>query len=192
MSPEERLELFKTELNYIKNPKIKEFTGKVLLEVVPDYFFKIPPSSTSKYHPKQTHVDGGLVIHTRMAVRMAIEMFDFMKESYSDNMKDCIVSALILHDTQKNGTNLANKYTVADHPLVAVNQIKARKNICSILDTEILNTILDGILCHMTKWNTDYRSKKEVLPLPSKKYQTYIGMCDYIVSRKCIAIDFDS
>lgn len=186
----DRLELFETELNYIQNPKIKEFTERVLTEVVPDYFFKIPPSSTNKYHPKQTHVEGGLVIHTRMAVRMAVEMFDFLATSYSDQMKDCIISALILHDTQKNGTNPNSKYTVADHPLVAINEIKKREDICNILDEETLNKILDGILCHMTKWNTDYRSKKEVLPLPSKGYQNFIGMCDYIVSRKCIALDF--
>jgi hypothetical protein len=188
----DRLEIFKTELGYIKNTKIKEFTERVLLEVAPDYFFKIPPSSTNKYHPEQTHCEGGLTMHTRMAVRMAIEMFDFMKESYSDDMKDIIMSALILHDTFKNGTNLSNKYTVADHPLVAVNEIKKHTDICNILDENTLNLILDGILCHMTKWNTDYKTKKEVLPLPSKKYQTFIGMCDYIVSRRCIGIDFNA
>ena len=187
----DKLKIFETELGYIKDSKIREFTEKVLLEIAPDYFWKIPPSSTSKYHPAQTHVDGGLIIHARMAVRMATEMFDFMKESYSDDMKDCIISALILHDMEKNGTNPANKYTVADHPKVAVNEIKKRKDICDILDENLLTIILDGIMCHMTKWNKDYRSKKEVLPLPNKKYQTYIGMCDYIVSRKCIAIDFN-
>lgn len=187
----DRLEVFKTELGYIKNPKIREFTEKVLLEIVPDYFFVIQPSSTKKYHPPQTHVEGGLIIHTRMAVKMAMEMFDFKRKEYDDNMKDCIISALILHDTFKNG-NKNSKYTVADHPLVAVNEIKANKKVCSILDKETLNIILDGILCHMTKWNKDYRSKKEVLPLPSKTYQTFIGLCDYIVSRKCIAINLDT
>lgn len=186
----DRLKIFKIELEYIKNPKIKEFTEKVILEIIPDYFFKIPPSSTNKYHPPQTHCEGGLVIHTKMAVRIAIEMFDYMKKPYDDNIKDCIISALILHDTQKNGTNPLNKYTVADHPLVAVNQIKSRKDICSVLDKETLNIILDGILCHMTKWNTDYRTKKEILPLPTKAYQNYIGLCDYLSSRKCIAINF--
>ena len=187
----DRLEIFKTELGYIKNDKIKLFTQKVITEIIPDYFFIIEPSSTKKYHPPQTHVNGGLVIHTQMAVRMAIEMFGFMTKEYSEEMKDCIISALILHDTQKNGTNLANKYTVANHPLVAINEIKARKDICDILDENTLNIILDGILCHMTKWNKDYRSKKEVLPLPSKQYQKFIGMCDYIVSRTCIAINFN-
>jgi hypothetical protein len=188
----DRLEIFKTELGYIKDEKIREFTEKVLLEVVPDYFFKIPPSSTNKYHPAQTHVEGGLIIHTRMAVRIAMEMFDFSEKPYDNIKKDAIISALILHDTQKNGTNPLNKYTVADHPLVAVNEIKRRKDICSIIDKEILDYILNGILCHMTKWNKDYRSKKEVLPLPTKGYQTFIGMCDYIASRKCISIDFNT
>lgn len=45
----DRLEIFKTELNYIKNPKIREFTEKMLLEV-PEYFFHIGASSTGKYH----------------------------------------------------------------------------------------------------------------------------------------------
>ena len=46
----DRLEIFKTELAYIKNPKIREFTEKVLIKV-PEYFFTIPASSTNKYHP---------------------------------------------------------------------------------------------------------------------------------------------
>lgn len=187
-----RLEIFKTELDYIKNPKIREFTEKVLVEIAPDYFFKIPPSSTNKYHPKQTHVEGGLVIHTRMGARMAMELFAFWKDGvYDDKMKDVIISALILHDLFKNGTNPNNKYTVADHPLVAVKEIKKRDDVCNILDKDTLNLILGGILCHMTKWNKDYKTKKEVLPKPTKSYQSVIGLCDYIVSRKCIAIDFN-
>ena len=188
----DRLKVFETELGYIKDEKIRKFTKAVLVEVVPEYFFKIPPSSTNKYHPMQTHIEGGLVIHTRMAVRIAMEMFNFMREEYKDHTKDCIISALILHDTQKNGTNPNNKYTVADHPLVAVNEIKKRKDICYILDEKTLQIILNGILCHMTKWNKDYRTKKEVLPLPTRGYQTFIGICDYIVSRKCISIDFNT
>ena len=70
----DRLEIFKTELNYIKNPKIKEFTEKVLLEV-PDYFFQIGASSTGKYHPSYTLGEGGLVNHTKAAVRIVIELF---------------------------------------------------------------------------------------------------------------------
>jgi len=188
----DRLDIFKTELSYILNPKIKEFTKKVLLKIVPDYFFIIQPSSTKKYHPLQTHCDGGLVIHTKMAVRIAIEMFEFKKNPYTNDMKDCIISALILHDIYKNGTNPLNKYTVADHPMVAVNQIKLYKDICNILNEETLNTILDGIMCHMTKWNKDYKTKKEVLPLPTKSFQNYIGLCDYLASRKCIGINFDA
>ena len=45
--------MFSTELNLIKNEKIKE-AGIILVKKLPSYFYDIPASSTGKYHPKYT------------------------------------------------------------------------------------------------------------------------------------------
>lgn len=186
----EEVKIFTYELNHIKDPKIREFTEKAL-EIAPDYFWKIPSSSSGKYHPAYTRCSGGLLKHTKAAVRFAIEMFGYHSmQHYDDKMKDIIISALILHDTWKNGDK-GSKYTVAEHPLVAVNKIKENKDVCSCIDVKILNTILAGIETHMTEWNKDFRTGKEVLPLPQYGYQRFIGLCDYLASRKCMTVDFD-
>ena len=46
----EKYKVFTKEISYIKNLKYKENAMK-LIELLPDYFFEIPASSTGKYHP---------------------------------------------------------------------------------------------------------------------------------------------
>lgn len=179
----DRLEIFKTELNYIKNPKIKEFTEKVLLQL-PNYFFNVAASSTGKYHPKFSLGDGGVVRHTQVAVRIAVDILSLeMMNKYSDDEKDIIISSLILHDCAKKGIP-ENKYSIVEHPLVMANFIETNKELRDILDRETLDKILDCIRTHMGEFNKDYRSKKEVLPKPKNKMQNIVHLADYLSSRK--------
>jgi len=181
----EKYEVFNKELNYIKNAKIKEFTTEVL-KIVPDYFWEVPASSTFKYHPSPSREVGGLIYHTKSAVRFAVEMFGFHSmQSYDNTMQSIIISALILHDMAKSGIP-KTQYTVTEHPLIAANYIREHKD-----NKEILDKILSGIETHMTEWNKDYKTGKEVLPLPTQGYQKYIGICDYLSSRKCMTLDLD-
>ena len=68
-------DIFKTEINYIRNPEYQK-NAEVLIELLPDYFFEVPASSTGKYHPKFASGEGGLVRHTKAAVRIAHELLD--------------------------------------------------------------------------------------------------------------------
>ena len=179
------------EISNIKNDNIRDFTIKIL-EKIPDYFWEVAASSTSRYHPSYALGAGGLVRHTKAAVRIALELFRCEAvQSYNDLDKDIIISALILHDTCKHGLN-GSKYTVAEHPLVASQFIKNQKEICQLVDEKILNEILLGIETHMGCWNYDYKTKKEVLPKPQKGKQVFIHMADYLASRKCLEFDFDA
>ena len=184
-----RLEIFKKELNYIKNPKIKEFTEKALSQL-PEYFFSIPASSTGKYHPNYALGDGGLVRHTQAAVRIAVELFRVDMFKYTEDEKDIIVTSLILHDGCKSGLNYS-KYTVTEHPLVVAEMLKNNVEINSCVDQEILDTIVNNIKTHMGQWTFDYKSKREVLPRPKSKIQNFVHWCDYLASRKCLEFNFD-
>ena len=53
-------DLFKDELNYLKNEDIKK-SAMELINLLPDYFFHEAASSTGKYHPKYALGDGGLL-----------------------------------------------------------------------------------------------------------------------------------
>ncbi len=50
---------------------------------------------------------------------------------------------------------------------------------------------MDGIATHMGQWNTDFKTKKEVLDKPKTGIQKFIHMCDYLASRKCLEFNFE-
>ena len=56
----EKSENFKKELEYIKNEKIRN-ACQVMINLLPDYFFEVPASSTGKYHPEYAAGPGGLM-----------------------------------------------------------------------------------------------------------------------------------
>jgi hypothetical protein len=193
LTNEDKLKLFEKELNYIKNPNIKEFTTQILLRL-PDYFFHIGASSTGKYHSQVCLGEGGCVRHTQMNVMFAIDLMNLEMLKYTDIQKDIVISTLILHDGLKHGFEEENgnysKYTVVDHPLLIIKFINQQKDLISILDKTILNEILLCLGTHMGEWNTDYKTKKEILPKPNSKLQNFVHLCDYLGSRKYIK-DFD-
>jgi 23S rRNA maturation-related 3'-5' exoribonuclease YhaM len=185
----DKLKVFEYELKQIKNENIKLFTFK-MLEVVPSYFYEVAASSTGKYHPAYALGEGGLIRHTKAAVRIAKELLTLEMFKYNDNEKDAIISALILHDACKHGIN-KSKYTITEHPLEIVKLIKQHKEICQLIDEKLLNIIIDCISTHMGQWTKDYKTKREVLPKPKTGKQHFVHMCDYLASRKCIELNFE-
>ena len=99
-----KVEVFSKELSYIKNKNYIE-SAKKMIELLPDYFFSIPASSTGKYHPEFAQGDGGLVRHTKVAVRMCYELTNNNSIGYSftSDEKDLMMIALIMHDGCKSG-----------------------------------------------------------------------------------------
>ena len=184
--------IFDYELSFIKNPDIKNFTIRAL-ESLPDYFYEVPASSSGKYHPQYALGKGGLVRHTKAAVRIALELFrcETVTGHYSDNTKDIIISALLLHDGCKHGLN-GSKYTITEHPIVVVEMIRNNNDLNNLLDKEIFDKIMNGILTHMGQWTSDYKTGKEVLEKPKTGIQNFIHMCDYLASRKSIEINFEA
>ncbi len=183
-----KIETFKKELNYIKNNKYKE-EAKKLIELLPDYFFEIPASSTGKYHPNFAQGEGGLVRHTKVAVRMCYELANNNSIGYSftSDEKDLMIIALIMHDGLKSGLP-KEKYTRVDHPLLAANLIRDNKENLKLTNGEI-EFIAQTIETHMGEWNTDFNGN-EVLPLPKNKYQRFVHMCDFLASKKFIEVAF--
>lgn len=183
-------EVFKSELEYITNKNVKDFTIKAL-ESLPNYFYEVPASSTGKYHPQYALGQGGLVRHTKAAVKIALELFNNnIIQNFNYAEKDIIISALLLHDGCKHGTN-GSKYTIATHPLEIVKYIEENIKINKYL-RKIEWDILKGCIeSHMGEWNKDYKTKEEILPLPKTEMQKFVHLCDYLASRKIIEIKFE-
>ncbi len=184
----EKIEYFNKEYEYIKNDK-KKNDIRYLVSKLPDYFFEIPASSTGKYHPDFASTSHGLVKHTKVAVRIAKELLDNPGlNNFTDDEKDIIIMALILHDGCKSGM-VKEKYTRFDHPLIICDLINENRSKLSLNDGEV-NLLTKIISSHMGIWNKDYNGN-EVLPIPKDKYQRFVHLCDYLSSKKFIDIKFD-
>ena len=184
----EKIEYFNKEYSYIKDNKKREDV-KYLVNKLPDYFFKIPASSTGKYHPSFASSENGLVKHTKVAVRIAKELLDNPGlNNFKDNEKDIIIMAIILHDGCKSGIVKEN-YTRFDHPLIVSQLIKENRSSLSLNDEE-MDLLIRVISSHMGIWNKDYNGN-EILPIPKDKYQRFVHMCDYLSSKKFLDVKFD-
>ena len=188
LSKEEKIASFQNEIDCIENDAIREATIKMVGELIPDYFWNVAASSTGKYHPTYALGEGGLYRHTLAAVRIAIGMFPLT--SYDSKQKDLIIAALILHDSFKHGHE-HSKYTKADHPVIAAGQIQAYCELWLPEACDFGNDIAKLVLTHMGQWNTDWKTKKEIMPKPETSAQRFVHMCDYLASRKYLEFNFE-
>ena len=184
-----KIEQFEIELSYIKDETIQE-DCRTTIELLPDYFFHIPASSTGKYHPSYSLGEGGLLRHTKAAVRIGYELLQdpCIGNKYKDSEKDIMLMGLLLHDGLKSGVT-QEKYTRFDHPILMANYIMEHKADLLMSDEE-LDLLCSVIKTHMGPWTQDYNGE-EVLEAPKTKYQNFVHMCDYLASRKCLLVPFD-
>ena len=185
-----KTDYFKTELRYIKNARFME-NAKKMINLLPDYFFEIPASSTGKYHPSFALGEGGLVRHTKVAVRLAYELLnnECIGNVFNNDEKDLILIALIMHDGCKSGLT-HGQYTVANHPSIVAKLIFDNKDNLTFEESE-LDLLCKMIETHMGQFNKDYKGNA-ILPLPSNKYQKFVHMCDYLASKKFLDVRFEN
>jgi len=187
---EEKLEAFKEELKYIRNDAVREFTEEAI-KLMPDYFFEVGASSTGKYHPEYAKGKGGLLRHTKVAVRVAIELSKLSWWGFTENDIDFCLSALILHDGWKHGKT-QEKFARADHPAIARFAIeKSSVKNKQFISLEKFELIMDCIASHMGQWNTKWNSDIEILPKPQTKFQKFVHLADYIASRRLLEANLE-
>lgn len=174
--------VFEKELSMIQDEKVKEFT-KEMIELLPEYFFEVPASSTGKYHPQYALGRGGLVRHTKAAIGIARELFRLEEYKFDPYLQDLIVAALILHDGFKHGAP-KQRYTLIEHPKLIAAYIRGRSK---FIDRESVCHLIET---HMGQWVHDYKTGAKVLEKPETKAQKFIHLCDYIASRKCLEYVF--
>ena len=176
------IESLREEINLINLEQIKNLVENFLAEVVPEYFFKVPASSSGKYHPSFDQGESGLVRHTKMTVEVVKELMNldmFMQDigNYSQN-RDIIIASCILHDTFKNGYTDSGT-TVTSHPSIAADEFY---NFCnkktSAEEKIVVKQISDAIRWHMGQWYND-----TVMEHKSLRAQL-VHLADYIASRK--------
>ena len=186
----EKSAVFNTELNYISDDKIRE-SAKYLLERLPDYFYVMPASTSGMHHPEFSLGEGGLVRHTKVAVRIAMELFRdniFNTFEFPEHTQDLIIMALLLHDGFKQGKEPSG-HTAFDHPLIAAEFVfdNIRKLSMDQLDALQVPRL---IASHMGPWCKD-KEGKIILPVPQKDDEIFVHECDYLASRNFLNVAFE-
>lgn len=185
----DREKTFEKEFNYLKIDKIKKACIEAI-KLLPDYFFEVPASSTGKYHPEYALGEGGLLRHSKAAMRIGYELLSdpSIGDKYTEKEKDLMLMALLIHDGLKSGMP-KEKYTRFDHPILMADFLMDNEEALG-LEVEEIEFLGDVIKTHMGVWTTDYNGV-ETLEKPVTKYQNFVHMCDYLASRKVILIPFD-
>lgn len=185
-----REEVIKNELNLLKSDRIRSACLK-LINLLPDYFFEVAASSTGKYHPEYAVGEGGLLRHSKAAMRIGFELLNdpCIGDKYTEDEKDLMLMGLLVHDGLKLG-NPREKYTRFDHPILMAEYIKENASTLEVLTSEEITFLGDVIKTHMGPWTTDYNGN-DILERPKTKYQNFVHMCDYLASRKCLLVPFD-
>jgi 23S rRNA maturation-related 3'-5' exoribonuclease YhaM len=179
-------EIFNNEINLIEDDNIKQLVVDTLKKA-PSYFYTMPASTTGKYHPEYTLGEGGLVRHTKAAVKIANDLLTL--ELYGKLLphRDEILAALILHDSVKKGTN-GGSYTSFTHPIHASELLKESAEETNYTNKDNIINICNYIESHMGQWNTN-NYVDDILPKPTSLEQKFVHLCDYLASRKYINID---
>lgn len=190
---------FKYELSTIENHDLRVFV-KWSLEMLPDYFYQVPASSSGKYHPSYAQGEEGLVRHTQAALRIANELFKCETiHTFDEQDKDVIRVSLLLHDGVKHGTD-GSAHTVSTHPLEVVKYLEDKywevdentlpDEVIEVMEGDYWETISGCIKSHMGQWNTDYKTGEEILPKPRLAIEKFVHLCDYLASRKLLEVNF--
>ena len=182
-------EMFLDELEYIKDEKLQDSLLKII-ESLPEYWFHVAASSTGKYHPKYSLGEGGLLRHSKAAMRIGYELLGnpSIGEKYTEREKDLMLIALLVHDGLKLGEK-EERYTRFDHPILMANYIINHRTQYN-LEEDDAKFIGDVIKTHMGPWTKDYNGN-EILERPKTKYQNFVHMCDFLASKKFLQVSFD-
>lgn len=136
------------EIEEINDRRLREQTIDVFANYAPEYFWKVPASSSGKYHPRDTTGEHGLWIH----VKRSFQAFERIADSYEEQGKitsqerDYGRSAILLHDLFKQGLPPRDEeHTTKDHDKVCARFLERK--------TDLPQEVIDCIDSHNGAWN---------------------------------------
>lgn len=164
--------LFERELGLVRDPSLRRF-AQACLEAAPAYFWRVSASTSGKHHLPFARGPGGLVRHTKAAVRVFLDL----AEAYPCEGRDACVVALLIHDTLKCGLPpVAEPKTVAEHPLLPERHYAGLRG---TIPEPLWEAVFGCVRSHMGRWG----------PVrPKTRDQVLVHLADYVASRKWVAL----
>ena len=157
-----------------------------MIELIPDYIFTMPSSTTGKFHNKTQCQPHGQIYHIVMfgtIMNYLLALKCNQEKFKSPIQRDAMRCVPIFHDAVKCGLN-GSQYTVHEHPMLAGKWVRETK-----VEHDIDDKIKERIACmcerHSGEWTTSKRSKI-VLPEPENEMEILVHECDILSSRSNI------
>lgn len=179
---------FIDEINKITNSKLRK-SAKKMTKDLPEYFWHVAASSSGKYHPSISLGEGGLLRHTLMVCKCAMDLIEtemFIRDTSAN--RDIARVAALFHDCLKHGKVNENgsycEHTIFEHPLCAADFVREHLEADKIDDLTV-TMICDALRTHMGKWCTSKYSKV-TMSKPRTDFEKMIHIADYMASRKYI------
>lgn len=173
---------FLSEIRKINNQDIQQFTINTLLRA-PEYFWNIASSSSGKYHPADENCAGGLVIHIKKAFKVGEDLCREFNISGDD--RDCILSALLLHDITHHGYPNDLGYCIHGHGCAFYTMFSGKEEFEYISNNKNFKKIAKLIVTHMSHWDFPFENGVETGDI----LQIIVQSSDYIASRSYININ---
>jgi len=184
MDYEERLEIFKNELELINNNEVRDFACECI-KYVPDYIFTDCPSSSSgKYHPIEELGPDGTILHTKKVFALAYELSRALD---CEQHRDEICASALLHDMLKQGPKRSG-HTVREHPQLMAKFIADMytEKFKDRLDRDTALIIYYGVFYHYGPWSSiDIRKPMEKYTLE----ELAVYLADYVSSKRFVTVD---
>lgn len=184
MDYKERLLTFKSELDLIGKPIVREFI-EACIKIAPDYIFEDCPSSSSgKYHPIEELGPDGTILHTKKVFALAYELSRALD---CEHNRDLVCAAALLHDMAKQGIEKSG-HTVKDHPQIMAKLIADvyKEKFADKFNREEALIIYYGVFYHYGPWLIP-SVKKPLDEFSMEELCVYIS--DYIASKRFVHID---
>lgn len=185
MDYKERLLTFKSELDLISIPIVKEFV-EACIKASPDYVFEDCPSSSSgKYHPVEELGPDGTILHTKKVFALAYELSRALD---CEHNRDLVCAAALLHDMAKQGIEKSG-HTVKDHPQIMAKLIADvyKEKFTDKFNRESALIIYYGIFYHYGPW-TSNNVKKPLSQYTPEELCVYVA--DYVSSKRFVHVDY--
>lgn len=175
-----KTDVFKSVLEKFEDEDMKAYCVD-MINLMPDYDFVMPSSTTLKYHNATQCRPGGQSYHVIMVATIMNYILDleYIKEKYPiPRFRDCLRIAAILHDAQKTE---GGQYTTHTHPIAAQAWIE-ETSVEHDIDMGLKKYIGRLVAAHSGEWSTSKRSEV-VLPKPQSDDQILVHICDILGSR---------
>ncbi len=184
--------IFAPELQQMASARLKQIVINAFAAVVDPLFWSTPSSTSGKYHPPDERMPGGLVLHTRRVVRLAVEGVDryiLQVHPWYLQAKEIVIAAALLHDIKKPGCR-QDHGEVAALELWSVFEKELERVDPAFRDElrQILQTITAAVFWHMAQWST----ASKFLPEPQfAMAEMIVQEADYYASREMVRVDLE-